>query len=138
MPPPSSHAKEAPSSPLALKELLPEGSCISMAPATGKNAMTMWACSPNGEMKVRALCVCVCVCACVYVGKKKHGGKVERMILHQSAWLSFWAAPLSHGQLAGFVIVCRLWDECAALLPSPSFPLSENLIPNPSFPHPRR
>lgn len=49
MPPSSSHAKEES---LALKELLPEGSRMTMAPATRKNAVTLWACSPNGEMKV--------------------------------------------------------------------------------------
>jgi len=70
------HAKEAPSSPLALKELLPEGSCMSMAPATKKNAMSMWACSPNGEMKVRAVCV----------WKKGMAGNKEG---HQERWLSF-------------------------------------------------
>lgn len=49
MPPSSSHAKEES---LALEGLLTEGSCMTMAPATGKHALTLWACNPNGEMKV--------------------------------------------------------------------------------------
>ena len=92
MPAPSSHAKEAPSSPLALKELLPEGSCMSMAPATGKNAMTMWACSPNGEMKV---CLCVCM------GNKKHGGKQKEEAAPER-WLSFWTA---HSPMASWQVL---------------------------------
>jgi len=89
------HAKEAPSSPLALKKLLPEGSCMSMAPATKKNAMSMWACSPNGEMKVRAVCV----------WGKKHGGKQGEA---PRALAFFLGCQLSHGDLAAYFIACRL------------------------------
>lgn len=90
MPPLSSHAKEAPSSPLALKELLPEGSCMSMAPATGRNAMTMWACSPNGEMKVRW-----CVCD----GKEKAWRETERRRRHQSAGCLSAHSPMASWQV---------------------------------------
>ncbi len=50
-------ATAAPEAPLPLKDLLAEGSCLAFAPVTKKSSKTLWACSPDGEIKVCMMCV---------------------------------------------------------------------------------